>query len=281
MRPVLFELSDTDTEALQELLDSVTSLNARQWLFALGLLLMLLIASYFLTKLFIKRLSKSQRISKSLHTVLVTLVRFMLVMLSIMVSANAVGISFSAFMVIFSLVGAAVALAAQGVLNNIAGCIILLNGRLFEVGDYIETADCAGTVQEINLLNTKLLSYEGHTIYIPNSILYTTTVTNLTAFQKRRTAITFRIPAKHSPADVRAAVEDAAAEIPQILPDPHWLLVVSGYTAGHINYTLLAWATADDYWTMRNGLNEQLYTAFAQHGIEMVDKDISFVVSDS
>ena len=281
MRPVLFELSDTDTEALQELLDSVTSLNARQWLFALGLLLVLLIASYFLTKLFVKRLSKSQRISKSLHTVLVTLVRFMLVMLSIMISANAVGISFSAFMVIFSLVGAAVALAAQGVLNNIAGCIILLNGRLFEVGDYIETADCAGTVQEINLLNTKLLSYEGHTIYIPNSILYTTTVTNLTSYKRRRTAITFRIPAKHSPADVRAAVEDAAAEIPQILPDPHWLLVVSGYTAGHINYTLLAWATADDYWTMRNGLNEQLYTAFAQHGIEMVDKDISFVVSDS
>ena len=234
-----------------------------------------------MTRLFVKRLSKSQRISKSLHTVLVTLVRFMLILLSIMVSANAVGISFSAFMVIFSLVGAAVALATQGVLNNIAGCIILLNGRLFEVGDYIETADCAGTVQEINLLNTKLLSYEGHTIYIPNSVLYTTTVTNLTAYKKRRTAITFRIAAKYAPSDVRAAVQDAVAEVPQILAEPSWLLVVSGYTAGHVNYTLLAWATADDYWPMRNGLNEQLYTAFQKHGIEMTDKDISFVVSDS
>lgn len=270
-----------NAEALQEFLDSLSNIGVRQWLFALGVLVVLLIVSHFLVRLFIKRLNRSERISRSLHTVLVTVVRFALVLLSIMIAGNTVGISVSAFLVVFAVLGTAITLAVQGVLSNIAGCIILLSGRIFEVEDYIETPSGSGTVKEINLLNTKLLSYEGATIYIPNSVLYTETVTNQTSFKKRRANITFRVSAKHDPNAVREAALDAAGRIPYVLHDPAPILVVSGYTAGHVNYTLLAWATADDYWPMRNGLTEQLYTSFKEHGIEMTDKSVSVLVKDS
>ena len=280
MQRMISEISTEGTEAVQEFIDTISGLTLKEWLIGLGILIVLLGVSHFLIRLFITRLNKSERISKSLHTVLVALVRFALIMGSILISANAVGVSVSAFMIIFTVVAAAVALAAQGVLNNIAGCIILLSGHLFDVGDYIETPDTAGTVQEINLLNTKLLSYEGYTIYIPNSVLYTTTVSNLTSHKKRRANLSFRVAAKHSPEEVRKAAFEAIAKIPAALDDPAPVLVVNGYTAGHVNYLLLVWAPADNYWPVRNGVNEQLYTTFRENGIEMFDKDVSVVMSD-
>ncbi|MBR3272122.1 MAG: mechanosensitive ion channel family protein [Clostridia bacterium] len=171
MPNMVFDTVPSSDEALQEFVDSVESLGLKQWLIGIGLFLLLLIVTHFLMRLFTKRLDKSERISKSLHTVLVTVVRFALILASILIASNAVGISLSGVLVLFGVFGAAVTLAAQGILSNIAGCIILLSGRMFEVDDYIETPSGSGTVKEINLLNTKLLSYEGATIYIPNSVL--------------------------------------------------------------------------------------------------------------
>lgn len=281
MKNMAAETVPGGAEAFQEFLDSISNIGARQWAFALVLLVILLIVSHFLVRLFVKRLNRSERISKSLHTVLVTLVRFALVLVSIMIAGNAVGISVSAFLVVFAVLGTAVTLAAQGVLSNIAGCMILLSGRMFEVGDYIETPSGSGTVQEINLLNTKLLSYEGATIFIPNSVLYTETVTNQSTYKKRRANITFRIPQTTPPETVREAAMEATTKIPELIHDPEPLLVVSGYSAGYVNYTLLAWATADNYWPMRNGLTEQLYASFRAHGIDMTDRSLSILVTDA
>ena len=74
---------------------------------------------------------------------------------------------------------------------------------------------------------------------------------------------------------------EATTKIPYILDDPAPLLVVSGYSAGHVNYTLLSWATADNYWPMRNGLTEQLYASFKEHGIAMTNENFSIVVQDA
>ncbi|MBQ9189741.1 MAG: mechanosensitive ion channel family protein [Clostridia bacterium] len=281
MPNMVFDTVPSSDEALQEFVDSVESLGLKQWLIGIGLFLLLLIVTHFLMRLFTKRLDKSERISKSLHTVLVTVVRFALILASILIASNAVGISLSGVLVLFGVLGAAVTLAAQGILSNIAGCIILLSGRMFEVDDYIETPSGSVTVKEINLLNTKLLSYEGATIYIPNSVLYTEPVTNQSAYKKRRANITFRISNAYGPDAVREAAMEATTKIPYILDDPAPLLVVSGYSAGHVNYTLLSWATADNYWPMRNGLTEQLYASFKEHGIAMTNENFSIVVQDA
>ncbi len=273
-------LDGIDQEAWEQFLESVGSVSGKQWLVALAALFVLLVISHFLVRLLVKRLDRSTRISKSLHTVLVSLIRFLFVLLSVMLAGNLVGISISSFLVIFGVLGAAVALAAQGVLNNIAGCIIVLSGRLFEVEDYIETPTGAGTVKEINLLNTKLLDYDGNTIFIPNSVLYTETVTNVTAYKKRRIVLKFRASQAHAPKDVREAVFDAFSHFPKILDDPAPAMVVGGYTAGHVVYTVLAWVNAEDYWPVRLGLCEQFYDSLKEHGISMTDKGVSIVVAD-
>ena len=272
--------SSVDTDSLKSFFESLGDIALKQWLIALGILIGLLIISHFLIRLFVKKLKKSERISRSLHKVLVTAVRFLLILASILVAGNIVGVSVSTFMVVFGVFGAAIALAAQGILSNVVGCIILLSGRLFEVDDYIETSSGSGTVLEINLLNTKLRSYEGHTIYIPNSVLYTETVTNMTSYKKRRANIAFRVSNVHSPGEVREAALDAASKIPEVLNEPAPLLVVSGYTAGHVNYTFLVWGKAEDYWTVRNGVTEQLYASFRERGIEMTNKEVSSIVTD-
>ncbi|MBQ8081669.1 MAG: mechanosensitive ion channel family protein [Clostridia bacterium] len=274
-------LNPENALSAQEVISTLTSTRTSELIGALALLVVLLIISHYLTRLVAKQLTRTTRISKSLHTVLVTMLRYLLILLSVMIAANTVGIPISTFLALFSVLGIAISLAIQGVLSNIAGCMILLSGKMFEVDDYIETPSGSGTVKEINLMNTKLLDPEGKYIFIPNSALYTATVTNVTSYQKRRMALSFKASADHSPERVRAAVFEAITHFPAILTDPAPALNVAGYSAGHVNYTLLAWTKTADYWPTRNGLTEQLYTSMKAHDIDMTNQSISIVASDS
>lgn len=76
--------------------------------------------------------------------------------------------------------GLAFALAAQSTLSNWFGSFMILSDRPFLVGDYVRCEHGEGVVQEIGMRSTKILSFEGTIITIPNSDLATTAIENLT-----------------------------------------------------------------------------------------------------
>ncbi len=111
-------------------------------------------------------------------------------------------------------------LAVQSVLSNIAGGLVILVTKPFQLGDLVETADGLGTVKEISLTFTKLETPDGLWLMTPNSVLSSGKITNYTALGRRRAEI--RVGASYDAAvsDVRAACLDAAARVPGVLPIP-------------------------------------------------------------
>ena len=105
------------------------------------------------------------------------------------------GLEATSIAALISSVSIAIGLALQGSLSNFAGGLLLLALKPFKVGDYIkeDTHGNEGTVKEISLFYTKLLSYDNKTIVLPNGILANSSMVNYSGDGKRKIDLRFEI----------------------------------------------------------------------------------------
>ena len=175
----------------------------------------------------------------------------------------------SSLVALLSVASLGITLAAEDILANVAGGLVILSAHPFTIGDYIEVSGTSGTVEEITLNYTKLVTPDGHLVMLPNKSLADSQMTNYTALGRRR--VTQVITASYdAPAeDVKAACWDALANTPNILEDPAPAVYVTNYGESSIEYTIYCWANAADFLAVKFSLSENLRPAFADHGVEM------------
>ena len=246
---------------------------------AVGMLVIGLTAVRLLIRLLEKGLKKSP-IPDSLHAMIRTVLRVVLDLLVILSAASMIGIPITSFVTLLGLAGLAVSLAMQGVVENLAGSIIILGTHPFEVGDAVEVDSVTGIVKEIRVMNTKLESFDGKEIYIPNSKLYTARIINYTQTGRRRVEISVSASYDNSPAQVKAAIMSAVDSTEKALADPAPMVMLASYGANDIQYNIWVWAATADFLTVKNEITEKLYSAFASHGVQMSYPHINVHMAD-
>ena len=254
---------------MEQTLSVLQGLPLERILIGIAVLVLCLVVSRILMKLFARFLNRAKQIDPSLHSMLRAMLRFVLYFISILFAANVLGIPINSFLALFSVIGLAVSLAVQGVLNNLAGGIIILASKPFSLGDYIETDAVAGTVREIGILHTRMISVDGKMIFVPNNLLYTSKLINYTSSGTRRIDLNLSAAYHNPPEQVRAAAMEAVAAVPEILTDPAPQLLVEAYGDSAIQYTLRCWVHSTAYTDARYALNEAVYGAFAKNNVEM------------
>lgn len=254
---------------MEQTLSALKGIALDRLLIGVAALVLCLVISRILMRFFSKFLDRAKQIDPSLHSMLKAVLRFVLYFISIVFAANVLGIPVNSFLALFSVVGLAVSLAVQGVLNNFAGGIIILASKPFSLGDYIEADTVAGTVKEIGMLHTRMMSPDGKMIFVPNNLLYTSKLINYTSSGSRRIDLSVNAAYSNSPDQVRAAALAAIRAIPEILSDPAPEVLVESYESSAIAYTVRCWVRAQDYLALRYALNEAIYNAFASAGVEM------------
>ena len=175
----------------------------------------------------------------------------------------------SSLVALLSVASLGVTLAAEDVLSNVAGGLVILSAHPFTIGDYIEVSGTAGNVEEITLNYTKLVTPDGHLVMLPNKSLADSQMTNYTALGRRR--ITQVITASYdAPTEaVKAACRQALERTDKVLADPAPAVYITNYGESSIEYTIYCWANTADYLAVKFGLSENLRPAFADHGVEM------------
>ena len=111
---------------MEQTLSVLQGLPLERILIGIAVLVLCLVVSRILMKLFARFLNRAKQIDPSLHSMLKAMLRFVLYFISILFAANVLGIPINSFLALFSVIGLAVSLAVQGVLNNLAGGIIIL-----------------------------------------------------------------------------------------------------------------------------------------------------------
>lgn len=236
---------------------------------ALLTFLICLIVVRLVMKLCARLLSRANRLNERLQKVILMSLKSLLYLLTIIITAEALGINTSSLTAIMSVLTLGITLAAEDILGNVAGGLVILFSHPFSLGDEIEVGGTTGTVREIDLTHTKLETPDGQIVLQPNREMSSSKIINFTVLGRRR--IVYKVTASYDAPteDVKAACRDAVAAFPAVLKEPAPTVYLSNYGASSIEYTIRCWTAAENYWDTYFKMYEALRDTFMKHGVEM------------
>lgn len=190
-----------------------------------------------------------------------------------------VGLTATSLTALVASAGVAVGLALQGSLSNFAGGVLILLMKPFVIGDYIVQGNTEGTVKEIGLVYTELITADNCLIVIPNGTLIDSSIVNVTATGKRRLELSVGIGYK---SDLKKAKEvlirlgenDPARDLENPVN-----VFVSELAESSVNLGLHVWVSSSEYWNAKWRLTENIKMAFDEEGIEIPFKQVEISVT--
>ena len=201
----------------------------------------------------------------------IPVIRYSLYVVLIFIIMGLFGIATTSAVAVLGSAGVAVGLALQGSLSNFAGGVLILLLKPFRVGDYIieDSNKNEGTVAEISIFYTKLVTADNKVIMIPNGTLSNSSLTNVSNMERRRVDVAVGISYE---ADIRQAKEVllAVADRDEArLADEEALVFVDSLGESAVNMVVRIWVKSDDYWTAKWRLTEEVKYTLDEHGISI------------
>lgn len=251
-------------------------LTIQQWLAAFGLkviaALIILLVGIRVAKFFRKLVEKALKrgkIDSTLVSFAGNAAYISVVALVTVVALGQVGIETASFIALVGSAGIAVGLALQGSLSNLAAGVMLIIFRPFKVGDYIEGAGIAGSVREIEIFTTILISPDNKKIIVPNGKLFGDNIINYSSEPERRIDLVFGVGYGDNLQKVKQIIGDVLAQDARILSDPAPSIGVLELADNSVNFAVRPWVKTDDYWPVFFDLQERMKERFDAEGINI------------
>ena len=224
-----------------------------------------------LARTFLRRWLEKTEADMGVRQFLDALLKCVLYFILIVTILTLFGVTTASVVAVVGSAGLALGLALQGSLSNFAGGVLILMLKPFKVGDYIreDTHGNEGTVEEISIFYTRLMTAEHNTIVIPNGMLANSSLTNITYSDIRRIHLEIGIAYEADLKLAKAIIQkQAEAEVCRV-PEEEVLVFVSELGASEVKIGLRIWVKTDQYWEARWRLTEQIKLALDAGGIEI------------
>ena len=240
------------TNALEKLIDSGIQLGER----VLGALIIFIIGKFlvnWLNRLFARILEK-RKVDPSIQSFLKSMVNILLLIMLILAVIGKLGIELTGF--------------AALLLQNFAGGLIILLFRPYKVGDFIEASTGAsGTVKEIQIFHTILITADNKMIYVPNGAMSSGVITNYSKLDTRRIEWNFGVDYGEDYNKVEKVLREIIANDKRILTSPPPFIELGELAASSVNIKIRVWVNSSDYWNVFFSMNQTVYTTFNKEGI--------------
>ena len=218
---------------------------------------------------FIERVMKKRKVDDTLISFVCHLSYVALLAFVIIAALNKLGIQTASFIAVLGAAGLAIGLALQGSLANFAAGVLMIIFRPFKVGDYIEGAGTAGTVESIQIFTTQLKSPDNKTIIVPNASITADNIVNYSTKGTRRMDLVFGIGYSDDIDSARRIVMDIVGHDERVHKDPEPVVLVSELADSSVNLALRAWVSSADYWDIFFETTEKVKKAFDTNGINI------------
>ena len=216
-----------------------------------------------------KLCAKSERLDKTVVSILGYVVRVALKVLVILGLVGYLGINTAGIATIIASLGVGVGMAINGAIANFAGGLLILVTRPFKVGDFIEAAGTIGTVQEIRLIHTKIATLDNKVVYLPNGTASGATVVNYSEKDTRRVDQVFHISYDSDAQKALEILKGLVERNPAVLKDPAPFAKISGALDSSVELTTRLWVKSADYWDVYFYMLENAKPAFDAAGISI------------
>ncbi|WNC68310.1 mechanosensitive ion channel [Thalassotalea nanhaiensis] len=264
-------LENIDIEVIQKHLDTFIDLAIT---FSTKILVAVLVL--WITTWIVKRIVRlvdlgmtARKVEVTLHKFLLSIINIALRTISIIIFASMIGIETASLIALLGAAGLAVGLALQGSLANFAGGIIILFFRPFKAGDVIEAQGFEGTIHEIQIFNTIMITYDNRKVFIPNGLLSNGCLVNDFTQKVRRVDMKFGVSYSDSIPKVKEVIQSVLDADERVLKKPAADIWLAEHGDSSINFFVRPWVRSDDYWPAYFGIHEEIKLAFDREGISI------------
>lgn len=204
----------------------------------------------------------------SIQSFLKSMVNILLLIMLILAVIGKLGIELTGFAALLASAGVAIGMALSGNLQNFAGGLIILLFRPYKVGDFIEASTGAsGTVKEIQIFHTILITADNKMIYVPNGAMSSGVITNYSKLDTRRIEWNFGVDYGEDYNKVEKVLREIIANDKRILTSPAPFIELGELAASSVNIKIRVWVNSSDYWNVFFSMNQTVYTTFNKEGI--------------
>lgn len=246
---------------------------------ALVILIVGILISKLIAKIVGKAVSKSN-VNGAAKSFLVSLIKIILYIAVIIMALSVLNVPMSSIITILGAAGLAISLALQSCLSNLSGGFIILFTKPFTTGDIIELDDSVGTVRDIGIFYTKIVTFDNKTVFIPNGKVTDAKIVNYTETPTRRIDLTFDISYSTDFGRAREVILEIISNEKLILKTPEPIVRMSAHNSSSISIDVLVWVNNADYLTERYNMTEAVKAAFDENGIVIPFPQLDIHVKD-
>ena len=229
----------------------------------------------------IEKASEKKNADKTIMRTLAYVLKIALKCAVVVCLIGYLGIDTSGLTALIASAGVCIGLAVNGALSNLAGGVLILVTRPFKVDDYIEAQGVSGTVTDIHMTNTKILTPDNKVIYLPNGALSSGNIINYSEKDTRRVDFSFTVAYSADSMKATSIIKEILDTHALVLKSPATLVRISAHGDSKITITARAWVNTPDYWTVNFDVIEAVKAKFDEAGIEIPHEQLDVHLKNS
>ena len=218
---------------------------------------------------FTEKIMNKRQVDPTVVSFVANMTYIALLVFVVLAALGQLGIQTTSFIAVIGAAGLAIGLALQGSLSNFAAGFLMIIFRPFKVGDFIEGAGVAGTVEKIQIFTTQLKTPDNKTIIIPNAKLSGDNIVNFSAKGTRRVDLVFGIGYGDDIDKARKIITDVIENDARVLKDPPPKIAVIELGDSSVNFAVRPWVNGPDYWDLWFYVTETIKKRFDAEGISI------------
>lgn len=272
LEDVVEKLSTTSAmDLLHELLDKAIAFGLK----VLAAIVIYLVGAWAIRKVkkILSNLLEKRNADAAITSFVLSITGIVLTIVLIIITIGALGIDTTSIAALLAGGGVAIGLALNGTVQNFAGGIMIIVFKPFKAGDYIEAQGYAGTVAEVNIVSTELLTVDNRRIIIPNGALFGGTINNYSEMPLRRVDWTISVEYGSPLEEAKDVIMNLIKNDARVLgvnegapADP--FVALSELSESSIRFTARVWVKSADYWDVFFCVNERIYKELPEAGIK-------------
>lgn len=214
-------------------------------------------------------LSRTGRIDTTVAVVGSRAVRWAILAFTLVAVLNRFGVQTTSIVALLGAAGLAVGLALQGTLSNVAAGIMVLMLRPFRIGDAVDVGGTGGTVDDIGLFTTRMTTFDGVVVHMPNGQVWGQKIQNFSQAGKRRFDLVVGIGYGDDIGKALEAMRAVVSSDARVLTDPAPTYAVTSLGDSAVNVMARFWTAPDDFWPARFDLVRAVKERFDADGISI------------
>lgn len=234
--------------------------------------ILILIIGLWLTKRITKLIAKGKKFQTfppATQKLISGIVKVLLVALVVIIVASILGVPMTSFVALLTTGSLAIGMAVQGSLSNLAGGIMLIIFKPFVIGDFINDGNAMGTVEDIGIFYTKVVTVDNKRITIPNGALANSTITNFSVKDTRRVDFEFTVAYDSDIDKTKQVIMDCLTAHELTLDEPAPMVRLTRHGDSALVFVARVWVKSADYWTVNFDLMEEVKKKLDENGIQI------------